>query len=41
MKEAFRMKVEDKASDKCIADWLTANGFYKTKRNRKEKVNPQ
>ena len=41
MKEAFRMKVEDKASDKVIADWLNANGFYKNKWNRKEKVNAQ
>jgi hypothetical protein len=25
MKEAFRMKVEDKASDMVIANWLNAN----------------
>lgn len=38
MKEAFRLKVEKKASDKYIADWLNANGFYKRKWKKKEKV---
>ena len=38
MKEAFRLKVEDKASDTYIASWLNANWFYKSKWKRKEKV---
>lgn len=38
MKEAFRMKVEDKASDMVIANWLNANWFIKNKRKWNKKV---
>lgn len=38
MKEAFRKKVEDKASDVVIANWLNDNDFYKTKWKKREKV---
>ncbi len=38
MKEAFRLKVEDKASDKYIAEWLNANWFYKMRWWAKQKV---
>ncbi len=41
MKEAFRLKIEEKASDKYIADWLNANGFSKSRWKRKSKVAPQ
>ncbi len=42
MKEAFRMKVIDKASDKVIADRLNDNWFIREKRKGKEKklINP-
>ena len=37
MKEAFRMKVVDKASDKVIADWLNDNWFERDWKKGKEK----
>lgn len=40
MKEAFRLKVEEKASDKYIAKRLNDNGFFKRKGKKKESVNP-
>ena len=42
MQEAFRLKVEKKASDAYVADWLNAHWFERKSRNQKEwMVNPK